>query len=330
MWQDCTELEQAQLREYDTFKDLGHSSTTRIPNGYKKIRVHLVYAVKHDGRHKARLVADGHLTDAPLDSVYSGVVSLRGIRLVAFLAELNKLELWSTDIGNAYLEATTQEKLVIIAGPEFKELQGHVLVIQKALYGLRSSGLRWHQRFAAVLKELGFEPCKAEPDIWLRASEDGSHYEYVAVYVDDLMIAMKNPQAFVDLLQKNYKFKLKGTGTIEYHIGMDFFRDEDGVLCTSPRKYIEKMMDTYKRMFGEKPSTKCQSPIEYGDHPELDTSEFLDQEGITQYQSLIGTLQWIVSIGRFDVQTAVMTLSSFRAQPRRGHLERVKRIFGYI
>ena len=48
------------------------------------------------------------------------------------------------------------------------------------------------------------------------------------------------------------------------------------------------------------------------------------------YQSLIGALQWVVSIGRFDVQTAVMTLSSFRASPRRGHLDRVKKIYGYL
>ena len=149
-----------QLDKYETFGDLGHSKSTRIPVGYKKIRVHLVYAVKHEGRHKAWLVADGHLTKEPLDSVYLGVVSLRGIRLVAFLSKLNGLKLWATDIGNAYLEASTKEKLVIIAGPEFKELEGHVLVIQKALYGLPSSGLRWHQRFTQVLKELGFKPCE--------------------------------------------------------------------------------------------------------------------------------------------------------------------------
>ena len=53
--------------------------------------------MKHDGRHKARLVADGHLTDAPLTSVYSGVVSLRGIRLITFIAELNGMETWATD-----------------------------------------------------------------------------------------------------------------------------------------------------------------------------------------------------------------------------------------
>jgi hypothetical protein len=53
--------------------------------GYKKIHTHLVYDCKHDGRHKAWMVADGHLTDIPLESMYSGVVSLRGLRIVTFL-----------------------------------------------------------------------------------------------------------------------------------------------------------------------------------------------------------------------------------------------------
>ena len=97
--------------------------------------------------------------------MYSGVVSLRGIRLLLFLAELNDLECYGTDIGNAYLEAETKEKLYIIAGPEFGNREGHTLIVHKALYGLRSSGRRWHERFADCLREMGFEPSKAEADI---------------------------------------------------------------------------------------------------------------------------------------------------------------------
>ena len=100
------------------------------------------------------------------------MVSLCGIRTLIFLAELNKLDTWATDIGNAYLEAVTCEKLFIIAGPEFGEQQGHTLIIYKALYSLRTSGLRWHNRFADVLRSLGFNPCVAEPDIWMRRDGD--------------------------------------------------------------------------------------------------------------------------------------------------------------
>jgi hypothetical protein len=85
--------------------------------------------------------------------------------MVAFLSELNGLDLWATDIGNAYLEAKTSELLFIIARPDFGDLEGHMLIIYKALYGLCSSGRRWHEHFSACLQDMGFFPCKAEPDI---------------------------------------------------------------------------------------------------------------------------------------------------------------------
>ena len=64
---------------------------TNAPPGYQKIRVHLIVAVKYDGRCKARLVADGHLTPEPEYCIYPGVVSLRTLRLVIFLGKLNNL-----------------------------------------------------------------------------------------------------------------------------------------------------------------------------------------------------------------------------------------------
>jgi hypothetical protein len=91
------------------------------------------------------------------------------------------------------------------------------------------------------------------------------------------------------------------------------------------------MMASYEQFFGTKPSSqKFTSPLEKGDHLEMDDLEFLDNMGMQQYQPLIGAMQWAVSIGRLDITTAVMTLSSFRAMPRRGHLDHVKPIYGYL
>ena len=215
------------------------------------------------------------------------------------------------------------------AGPEFGELQGHTFVIYKAQYGLKSSGKRWHDKLYDVLKSMGFFPSKAEEDIWMR--DAGTHYEYIAVYVDDLMIASHDPQKIIDaLLGAPNNFKLKGTGPVTYHPGNDFVRDKDGTLCVGPRKYIERMTQTYEKLFGSIPQRKFSSPLEKNDHPELDESPILDEDGIRKYQSLIGTLQWTITLGRFDIATAVMTMSGFRTAPREGHLERVKRICGYL
>ena len=325
-WEEAEETEIGQILAYDTFKDLGKKG--RPPIGYKKIRMHLIYDVKHDGRRKCRCVAGGHLTGPPLDSVYSPVVSIRGLRIVIFLAELNKSKIWCTDIGNAYLESITKEKVYIIAGPEFGELEGNVLVFHKACYGLKSSGARWHERLSDVLLDMQFFPSRAEDDIWMR--KRGEKYEYIARYVDDLAIVSDDPEEIIRCLEEDHKFKLKGTGPINHHLGCDFERNSDGILSMFARKYILRMADNYHRMFGEKPRTKYTSPLEKGDHPELDDSEELKDNDTKIYQSLIGALQWAVTIGRFDIATATMSMSKFRAQPRKGHLERVKRIIGYL
>lgn len=246
---------------------------------------------------------------------------------MAFLAELNDLDLWSTDISSAYLESYTKEKVYIVAGGEFGEREGHTLIIVKALYGLKSSGVRWHERFADVLRSMGFTPSRAEPDIWFR--DKGDHYEYIAVYVDDLLLVSRDTKSLIDILMNKHKFKLKGTGPVEFHLGCDFFRDKDGVLCYAPRKYIEKILNNYERLFGCKPK-QATSPLVKGDHPELDTTALLETDDISKYQSLIGALQWVIQIGRFDIATSVMTLSRFRAAPRVGHMDRVKRIHGYL
>ena len=69
--------------------------------------------------------------------------------------------------------------MYIVAGPEFEELQGHILVIHKALYGLKSSGLRWSERLHDIMLQLGFKPCKSDPCVWLR--EVKNKYGFIAI-----------------------------------------------------------------------------------------------------------------------------------------------------
>jgi hypothetical protein len=67
------------------------------------------------------------------------------------------------------------------------------------------------------------------------------------------------------------------------------------------------MINTYVQLYGEKPR-KALSPLEQNDHKEMDDSPFLRQDKMQQFQSLIGAMQWAVSIGRLDIVTAVMSL----------------------
>ena len=330
-WYDATKLEMDQINEYKVFQDHGKAQydpksrkVSNAPNGYQKIRVHLIFAVKHDGRHKARLVAGGHLTPDPIESIYSGVVSIRSHRLVIFLAKLNNLEVWVADIGNAYLEAKTKETLYIVAGPEFEEVEGHILVIYKALYGLKCSGLRWSQKIHDIMLDMGFSPCKAVPCVWLRKAKCATKYEYVAMYVDDLLIACNCASELIHTLKRKHNLKIKGDGPLKYHLGCDYHLDPDGTLVAQPKKYISKILDSFHQIFPGERLPQVKYPLDKNDHPELDNSELASDDLITKFMCMVGQLQWAVTLGRYDILAHVMSMSRFRLAPKVGHIERMK------
>jgi len=219
----------------------------------------MAHAVKHDGQHKARLVAGGHLAETPIDSACSSVVSSRGARLLAFTGELNGLKIFSTDIGNACLEMHTEEKVHVIAGPEFGDREGHALILSKALCGLHSSGLHWSERLADVLREMGFFTSKCEKDDWMR--DKGDHCEHIVACVDHLVVASKDPDSITTTLMEKCQFKLKGTGPAEFHLHCDFFCGEEGAPCHAPKKHVEQILENCRRIFGAWPKQPCRQSM---------------------------------------------------------------------
>ena len=144
-----------------------------------------------------------------------------------------------------------------------------------------------------------FLPSKADPCIWLRKAPNLRCYEYIAVYVDDLCIAAESPSATIQIFKSKYHLKVKGDGKLTYHLGADYFEDPDGTFVSQPKKYIDKLADTYKRLFNEDPPKGYKTPLDKNDHPELDTSEILEGDMAAKYLTMVGQLQWLVTLGRF-------------------------------
>ena len=327
LWQEAIKTELDQINGYQTFTD--HGMNTPAPKDYKRVPVHFVFDVKFDLRRKARLVAGGHLTKQVFnDAPYSGIASLKSIRTCIFLGQLNGLSMCAADVGNAYLEAKTNEKLFIIAGDKFGALAGHTLIVHKALYGLRTSGARWAEKLADSLRALGFSPSYADPAIWMREQSD--HWEYIGVYVDDLLIMSKDTDAIIKTLEKEYT--LKGVGFPKYYLGADMkmLDAPEKVFTLGSATYVKRCLVVYEQIFGEQPARKINAPLDPKDHPELDDTDLLDEVGMRLYWKLLGMLQWAVTLGRIDIMCAVMTMGGYRCQPRIGHMNRLKRIFGFL
>ena len=81
---------------------------------------------------------------------------------------LHDVDLLSCNLENAYLNAKCHEKIWFEGGVECREDQGKILVVVRALYGLKSAGASWRVTLAQLLWELGYKSMKADPDVWIR------------------------------------------------------------------------------------------------------------------------------------------------------------------
>ena len=130
--------------------------------GYQQITGHMIFDVKlgEKFRRKAGYVADGHKTDTPSSVTYSTVVSRDSVRICLTIAVMNDLEILSGDIENVYLLVPCRERVWLRAGPEFGHLEGKVMIVRKALYGLKSSGAAFRAHLAETLdNRVQKQPC---------------------------------------------------------------------------------------------------------------------------------------------------------------------------
>jgi hypothetical protein len=142
LWYDAIMKEMKNVRPAFQRKDgltVEEARSGKALVGYQEIKCHMVFDVKMDGNftRKARLVAGGHTTETPASITYASVVSRDSVRIALLMAALNNLDILAADIGNAYLNADCREKIWTVAGPEFGSDEGAVMLIVKALYGLR-------------------------------------------------------------------------------------------------------------------------------------------------------------------------------------------------
>ena len=148
------------------------------------------------------------------EETVSTMVALDTIKLCFVAMELMKLDCLAGDINSAYIQAYTKEKVYTYAGPEFGRQEGSLFLVNKALHGLQASGNAWHTKFADDLYDMGFTQSKADPDLWIKPM--GDHYKMIGVFVDDVTVFSRNPQAIFNTLTNKYKYEFKAIEKPEY------------------------------------------------------------------------------------------------------------------
>jgi hypothetical protein len=184
------------------------------PPGYQYMDCHLVFDVKFDGfRFKSRMVAGGHMVDAPSFLTYVSVVLRETVRIALTIDALHDFDVKVADVENAYLTAPTMEKVWNVCGPEFGPDQG-----KKAM---------------------------------TRPEDDFQYYAYVLIYVDDILAIGHDSMAQLNKIDQYFKMKKGSIGDPDIYLGSRLRRVvlPYGVesWLISPTKYVAESVKNVER-----------------------------------------------------------------------------------
>ena len=322
-WTPGIEREHECLRENNTFEFV-----ERTPNMHV-LRNRYLFKVKK-GKPKARLVACGcsQVRGVEYDKTFAPVISLIALRVL--LALITSLDLFchQMDVVTAFLNGDLDVEIFmeVPAGMRDPNRPNLVCKLLKALYGLKQAPRQWYAKIHKFLvDELGFKSCSYEPCLYIK--HEGNSIMFIALYVDDLLIAGNDLAAILSVKDEFKKrFKMKDLGEASEFLGMQIKRDRDGgTLTLSQPDYIDTILERFNMTDAKTANIPMSPSLTLNSEP---TSE--DPPCNAPYRMAVGSLIWLMIGTRPDIAFAVGKLSKFCENPRQSHWNAVKHLLRYV
>lgn len=327
---DWAQWFEAIKEEYDSLESLqALIPVAELPAGKRAIGSKWVLQLKTDAlfvpvRHKGRLVVQGQHLRPGCDfyETFSPVVSLPRLRTLFAWATIQDLHISLLDIRTAYLNAKASVEVYIRRPALFDELGARPAPyyrVDRALYGMPSSGRDWFLCFREAMLGWEFQPCAFDDCIFVHRRA------IIAVYVDDLfLMAATAEDAEWATQQLGERFKMRKSPTTNAFLGLSLEKAKDS-LRIHQRGYILGILEDFKiasRGRGVPMSPDKKQQKNQGDVATL--------EGRTHYISLLGRVGWVAMVSRPDISFAVSVLCRFSSNPSEEHQEALICIVLYL
>ncbi|KAJ2973122.1 hypothetical protein NUW54_g12124 [Trametes sanguinea] len=298
------------------------------PKGRKVIKNRWVFDVKSDGRKKARLVAKGfsQVEGVDYDQIFSPVVRFETVRLILALSALENWHITGLDVRNAYLYGKLEEEIYMEQPEGFvaKGQERKVLRLLRALYGLKQAGLAWWRTLNESMKELGFKRLVSDAGLFIFRDKNGLPV-IVVVYVDDALFCGPN-KALVEKMKAKFmeEWECRDLGEPKEFLRMRIQRS-GSTIRIDQCAYLEKVL----QRCGMQNAKSAPTPLPAGYHPMPNTGT-ADSTLRSRFQTVIGSLLYIMLGTRPDIAFAVTKLSQFAANPSQEHLNKALYICRYL
>jgi len=298
------------------------------PKGRTIIKNRWVFDVKTDGRKKARLVGKGfsQVEGMDYDQIFSPVVRFETVRLILAISALESWHISGLDVRNAYLYGILDEEIYMEQPEGFiaKGQERKVLRLKRALYGLKQAGLAWWRALNKSMVELGFKRLSADAGIFVYKAKDG-RIVVAVIYVDDALFCGRD-KSLIDELKAKFmkKWECRDLGETKEFLRMRIDRS-GGKVKIDQCAYL----DTVLQRFGMQNAKTAPTPLPAGYMPEPNTAA-VDSNLRTRFQTVIGSLLYIMLGTRPDISYAVTKLSKHAANPSADHLAKALYICRYL
>ena len=324
---ELQEWRRACIEELEALKRRHVYDLVERPRGRKVIKNRWVFDVKTDGRKKARLVAKGFSQVEGLDysEIFSPVIRFETVRLIIAMAALEKWHMTGLDVRNAYLYGELDEELYMEQPEGFisKGQEDKVLRLLKALYGLKQAGLAWWRTLKKSMEELGFKSLSADAGLFLYRNK--TSFVIVLIYVDDAIFCGPHTPLVLELKNKFMKrWECRDLGDISEFLRIRIIR-EGNKIHVDQCQYLQKVIERC----GMTNAKAAATPLPAGYMPQPST-EMVDPVLRLRYQTVIGSLLYIMLGTRPDISFAVTKLAQYAANPNQEHMNKALYICRYL
>jgi len=258
------------------------------------------------------------------------------------------------DVVTAFLNPKVDGDVYMALPQGIEADKPQVCKLRKSLYGLKQAPHLWHEHIDHFLRSLGLERCEYDPNVYLSASTtltdrtdsplaiwnskqsaENDTPIILLLYVDDMLLFSPSANRVTTIKHLLHtKYKMTDLGPVRCFLSIEIERDQSRrILHIHQQRAIRKLLATngFSDCNGHWTPQPTGSKLR---RLELDvtngTARTLDSDGKQRYQSIVGSLMWLMLCTRPDLAFTVSMLSKFSSTPTTKHLSEATYTLRYL
>lgn len=244
-WKSAMELEYDSLIRNDTWKVVSR------PIDRKVLTSRWVFKRKlgPDGsirKYKGRLVACGchQIHGEDFTETFASVVRSGSYRVLFALAATFGWTIHQMDVVTAFLNGILKETVYLEPPQGFSEDDGKVLLLQKAIYGLKQSPREWYSALVEHLENCEWTMSEFDPCVFIYKGSRTAMF--MTIYVDDFNIFGPDKKQILGFKSDMARrFKMTDEGTVSFYLGMQITLNDDGNVHMHLQESIQQALSQY-------------------------------------------------------------------------------------